>query len=58
MFLQGVKSSPPEEYLNYLLCVKFGWDYEQLMKQPANFIRNMLLIMSTEEKIKRWLKQM
>jgi len=55
MFLQGASSEPPEEYLNYLLCSKFGWTYNELMNQPAEFVRKMIIIMNTEEKTRKWL---
>jgi hypothetical protein len=47
-------SEPPEEYLNYLLCSKFGWTYDELQKQPASFVSEMLIIMNAEKKINKW----
>lgn len=52
MFFQGSVSEVPIEYINYTLCRTFNWTYEELMKQPADFIEKMLSIIKIENKFK------
>ena len=49
-YLQGVSTAVPPEYLNFVLCREFGWTYEQLMSQPADFVESMLMILNVERK--------
>lgn len=51
-FLQGSSSRAPEEYLNFLLCEKFGWTFDELAAQPEEFISSMLLVMNTINKVR------
>ena len=53
LFLQGVESEPPDEYINYLLCEKFGIE---IMNQPASFVEGLLLVMSIKKKAQKWQK--
>lgn len=40
------------------MCKTFGWTHEQLMNQPASFIDDMILVMSSENKAKeKWHKR-
>ena len=52
MYFQGSTSEVPIEYINYTLCKTFGWTYEQLMKQPTDFIEKMISIIKIENKFK------
>lgn len=52
MFFQGSSTEAPLEYINYILCKTFNWTYEELMKQPADFIEKMLSIIKIENSTK------
>lgn len=52
MFFQGSSTEAPIDYVNYVLCKTFGWTYNELMKQPADFVEKMLNIIKIENKFK------
>lgn len=43
-------TTPPIEYLNYILCKELGWTYRDLMEQPKSFVDEMLAIMEIKTK--------
>lgn len=51
-YFQGVVSQAPNEFINYKLCEKFNWTYQELMSQPVSFIESILRIMEIENKLK------
>jgi hypothetical protein len=52
MFFQGASKKVPIEYINYTLCKTFGWTYQQLLEQPADFVEQMIDIIKVENKFK------
>lgn len=52
MLFQGASSKVPVEYVNYILCKTFGWTYEELLKQPSDFVEQMIDIIKLENKLK------
>lgn len=51
-FLQGSSSRAPEEYLNFLLCEKFGWTFDELASQPEEFVETMIVVMNMVNKMR------
>jgi hypothetical protein len=43
----------PREYVNYLICKEFGWNYKDLMEQPRFFIEEMIQIMGISKKMEK-----
>jgi hypothetical protein len=52
-FFEGVTRQPPIEYLEFLLCERFGWTWQDINNQPREFINNMLEVMAIKSKIDR-----
>jgi hypothetical protein len=40
--MEGIKSTAPQEFIDYTLCKEMGWSYRDLMEQPAAFVKGML----------------
>lgn len=50
MFLEGVVTEAPHEYLDYVLCREMGWSYHDLVTTPRSFVESMLLIQGIVKK--------
>lgn len=42
LFMEGIKSDAPQEFIDYTLCKEMGWSYRDLMEQPSSFVKKML----------------
>lgn len=52
-FFTETTKKVPDEYIEYILCKEFGWTYQELMSQPADFVERLLLIRNIERKYAR-----
>ena len=45
----AVKRQKPEPLLeDVILCVNMGWTYQELMRQPAEFVERLKIYLNTE----------
>jgi len=45
----AVKREKPEPLLeDVILCVSMGWTYQELMRQPAEFVERLKIYLNTE----------
>jgi len=45
----AVKREKPEPLLeDVILCVNMGWTYQELMRQPAEFVERLKIYLNTE----------
>lgn len=47
------KEPPPPEYVDFLLCERFGWTPEELYATDADIIEQFLVMWSVEQKVDR-----
>jgi hypothetical protein len=51
-YLQGSSSQAPNQYIDFILCEKFGWTFEELYSQPRGFIEEMITVMGIVNKVR------
>ena len=51
-FLGGSSTETPSEYINFILCEKFGWTFQDLASQPASFIQDILTVLEVVNKLR------
>lgn len=48
MLIQVGGRAKSEEYIRYIICKEFGWDYETYEKQPLFFIEEIIIFLTQE----------
>jgi hypothetical protein len=50
LFMEGINSNAPQEFIDYTLCKEMGWTYRDLMEQPSSFVKKMLDVIKLVKK--------
>ena len=53
MIIQANGSVKSEEYLRYIICKEFGWDYYTYEAQPPSFLEEIYIFMVQENNRER-----